>query len=93
MKFKRASGPVLRRPQGLPDPARRAQDRRRLGWRDRADRPVGDVVVDVQGATHPIFRDQLDNSDGRIQRRRTLEQMRAIVNDPGAPQAEHFPVR
>jgi hypothetical protein len=41
-------------------------------------------------ATHPIFRDQLDNSDGRIQRRRTLEQMRVIVNDPGAPQAEHF---
>jgi len=42
-------------------------------------------------ATHPIFRDQLDNSDGRIQRRKTLEQMRVIVNDPGAPQASHFP--
>lgn len=40
--------------------------------------------------THPIFRDQLDNSDGRIQRRKTLEQMRVIVNDPGAPQAAHF---
>lgn len=41
--------------------------------------------------THPIFRDQLDSSDGRIQRRQTLEQMRVIVQDPGAPQAEHFP--
>ena len=38
-----------------------------------------------------MFRDQLDSSDGRIQRRRTLDQMRLIVNDPGAPQADHFP--
>lgn len=44
----------------------------------------------VYKQTHPIFRDQLDSSDGRIQRRNTLEEMRVIVHDPGAPQAEHF---
>lgn len=41
-------------------------------------------------ATHPIFRDQLESSDGRARRRNVLDQMRLIVNDPSAPQADHF---
>jgi len=41
-------------------------------------------------AAHPSFRDQLESSDGKTQRRKTLEQMRLVINDPGAPRASHF---
>lgn len=90
MKFKEASGPYFElrsqyltqldvfKANGQTDMANLLTDR----WESWAA---------TYKAAHPLFRDQLDSSDGRIQRRRTLDQMRLIVNDPGAPQADHFP--
>jgi hypothetical protein len=39
---------------------------------------------------HPIFNEKLVSSDARERRARTITQMRYLLNDPEAPQAEHF---
>jgi hypothetical protein len=41
-------------------------------------------------AAHPIFNEKLTSSDARERRARTITQMRYLLNDPEAPQAEHF---
>lgn len=42
-------------------------------------------------ATHPIFAEELTNSDARQRRQNILDEMRLLLNDPNAPQASHFP--
>jgi hypothetical protein len=42
-------------------------------------------------ATHPIFRDQLESSDARVRRRRVIDEMRVVVNDPATPETPLSP--
>ena len=38
-------------------------------------------------ATHPIFAEEIQSGEGRMRRARIMEQMKHVVNDPGAPQS------
>jgi hypothetical protein len=41
-------------------------------------------------ATHPLFAEMLVSDDARQRRRRVINQMRYLINDPLAPKASHF---
>lgn len=41
-------------------------------------------------ATHPVFAEELTNSDARQRRQNVMDEMRLILNDPAAPKASHF---
>jgi hypothetical protein len=41
-------------------------------------------------ATHPLFAEMLVSDDARSRRRRVMDQMRYVINDPKAPKAAHF---
>lgn len=41
-------------------------------------------------ATHPLFAEMLTSDDTRQRRRRVMDQMRYLINDPLTPKADHF---
>ena len=47
-----------------------------------------DYELQVYRMAHPIFTEELQSSDGRAQRTRTLNELRSIVDDPQAPGAD-----
>jgi hypothetical protein len=49
-----------------------------------------DYKLQVYRMGHPLFAEELQSSDGRAQRTRTLNELRYIVDDPRHPQTDNF---
>jgi hypothetical protein len=56
----------------------------------RALKDAWDAQSAMFRTAHPIFNEMLTSTDARARRKRIVDQMHYLLNDPEAPKAEHF---
>lgn len=86
IKFKEAAGPYFTARQQYLDAVSRgeqANDEQAVN----AANAQWSVFSTTWKAAHPLFASELESGEGRARRKRVIEQMRTIVNDPGAPES------
>jgi hypothetical protein len=90
IKFKEAAGPYFEARTAYLDRIAALEVAKASPEEIAAAKDAWDTYSTVWKVTHPIFKEELESSEGRTRRARTIAEMQRVINDPAAPKPAHF---
>ena len=90
IKFKEAAGPYFESRTAYLNQIAVLEASGASQERVDAAKDAWDTYSTVWKVTHPIFKEELESSEGRTRRARTISEMQRVINDPAAPKPAHF---